>query len=436
MKKRGRAFGAALVAGSLALAPVLAHEVILERVVTAPDDPMPDGQPGENFRALGSPALHGDDVAFLGLGTAGTSGVFCRCGGAIQKVLLRGEPVPGAPGIEVRFISLPPTVWSGEVVFFAEYLVNLELRSGAYVWKDGSLEVVADFMTPVPGGAPGELFVNIDDVSNDERGVVFRGSGDQGRRGIYRLRRADGQLEVVVDEDTVSPDGTLFIGGADPFTRDGVTVFAGGSALTGGYYTDSGGVFSLVVPVGMPLPGGLPGEVIVFVINGSPSTGSGSVGFQATGTMGSWGLYGDLNGLVDVIIDLNTINPLTGLPFESASNVVAIGSDWVAFEAGAPSLMKTLWLRSFDGSSMIPITTEGEELDGQLAIFNNINHASTSGNRVAFSSFRELDEVIYIASPRGPTVVEIPTASEFSLIALVLLLVAGAILVLRRPQNS
>ena len=128
----------------------------------------------------------------------------------------------------------------------------------------GTYRLIADPNTPIPDGS-GDLFSSVGNsggtggaYSIDGDTVAFRAEGPTGQSGIYK--DVDGTLSVVVDNTTLVPGGTGDVFASFnqrvPEVRDGAVVFSG-SELGGssGVYIDLGGMLQSVIAPGDLLDG-------------------------------------------------------------------------------------------------------------------------------------------------------------------------------------
>jgi hypothetical protein len=157
-----------------------------------------------NFTSfVGSPAVSGDNVAFIASGGGGQQGVY--------RVLAQGPPIKVAdtstamPGSADSFqffesVSMDRSVVSAALAFVGGGTVGGVPMKGVYVSLNGPPIKVADFATLIPGGAG--MFSDFGAVAFDPDVAgnpitAFLGLGSTGQQGIYA--QFDGALRKVVD---------------------------------------------------------------------------------------------------------------------------------------------------------------------------------------------------------------------------------------------
>jgi hypothetical protein len=201
---------------------------------------------------------------------------------------------------------------------------------------DGVLVVVADRGTMVPGES--ELFSEFGPPVIDGNTVAFHGVSQSGKHGVYRW--ASGTISVIADEATAIPGGIgTFTGFAESFTLDsGFLAFRGvGSSGQQGIYSFSSGSLRVVVDGSTPQPGGS-GTFTDLSINSGGSDGSNLVFAAASGAA----VFTEIEGVLDVVADSNT--PIPGGSF--FSNPQIEGEDIVFFGAGWGAALGIFLLRN------------------------------------------------------------------------------------------
>ena len=148
---------------------------------------------------------------------------------------------------------------------------------------------VADTDTAIPGGTG-----NFEDFGTPSIGggeVAFRGRGSFPQQGVYT--DVSGSLRVVADLNTAIPGGT---GNFDIFTNpsiDGGDVafsgfgFGSGSDFEGGLYVEVGGMLFEVIAAGDTLDG----KTVEAVLSGEESLSGDQVAFFAGFTDGTEGVF-------------------------------------------------------------------------------------------------------------------------------------------------
>ena len=168
-----------------------------------------------NFQNFGSrPSIGGGDVAFLGIGTTGTPlerGIYSTVGGTLGVVADFFTAIPGGTGNFEGF-SFGPSIDGGEVAFFGggELVGSSFVQRGIYRTVGGTLGVVADLNTAIPGGTGN--FTSLGSApSNDGGNVAFVGVGSSGQIGLYLS--AGGMLhEIISLNDTLDGKNLVTVG--------------------------------------------------------------------------------------------------------------------------------------------------------------------------------------------------------------------------------
>jgi hypothetical protein len=198
--------------------------------------------------------------------------------------------------------------WFGEPAYDGTTVTFWGARTGEggiFVARDGNLEIIADTSTLEPRSGV-DTFEVFGDPAIDDKGVAFR-SYAPNFVGIYTS--IDGNLTFVADNQTKIPGGSdTFSGFSDPAFDDSATAFAGsGWNQQRGIYADLGGVLDVVVDrtTVAPNAGGA-----VFDDFGAPNLLSSSIIFRGrTPAPGQEGIYRVVDGNLEVIADRTTLLP-------------------------------------------------------------------------------------------------------------------------------
>lgn len=185
-----------------------------------------------------APSLDHGQVAFFGAGTANQQGIYKGMRGSLEVVADTTTPIPTSValpplGTFTGFTNFPSL--DGHNVAFGGFGPNIgspprPLR-GIYLNRAGSVEVVADIFTPVPGH-PQDTFSVFDlSPSLHNGGVAFHAEDSAGRTGIYTS--IGGNLALVADTTTPIPGSTgIFNGfGAFPSINHNNVAFAGDGGI-------------------------------------------------------------------------------------------------------------------------------------------------------------------------------------------------------------
>ncbi len=257
------------------------------------------------------PSMSGSATAFIGDGF-GTSfiqrGIYLREGGALTRVVDRATPMPNGGG--ANFFNIwNPSLENGRVAFAGWALDNGQ--RGVYSWENGTLSVIADKSTPIPGGSG--TFTNIFDCALDQGRLAFSALGSSGQSGLYLADQGFG-ITRIYDTNTSIPGGGgsfTFLGRVAP--SDGRIAFYGQGPGQEGFYADVGGQLAVVADHDTPAPG-LPG--VVFSGFGDIALDHGILAFQASLSNGDIGVFSTHTGLLQRVIGSG--DPLDGRTVEFA----------------------------------------------------------------------------------------------------------------------
>ncbi|NIA07447.1 MAG: PEP-CTERM sorting domain-containing protein [Actinobacteria bacterium] len=255
--------------------------------VSDTSSPIPGGT--GNFTLLYDPSLDGGGVAFKGMGSSGQDGIYTYIGGSLAKVADLGTGIPDGSGYFTSFGGFP-SFDGGNVAFNG---MGSSSQDGIYTYIGGSLAKVADTSSPIPGGTGN--FTVFYDPCLDGGEVAFAADD-----GIYKTVAST--LTKVADVNTPSPGGgantfTVFY---DPSFDGGEVAFVAEGSTADGIYTDVGGSLTLVASTNTAIPSGT-GDFINF---SGCSLDGGNVAFWAEGSSGQEGIYADLGGGLEKVVDL------------------------------------------------------------------------------------------------------------------------------------
>lgn len=243
----------------------------------------------------------------------GASGTYARIGGSLTVIADEDTLVPDGSGRRFGFFFEPPSIDGEQVAFWAER-ENLpgqfEEFEGIYLRSGGSLSVVADPTTPVPDGS-GNTFAFVSRPSLDGGDVAFGGSRLAPPpfgyfKGIY-LRSMAGSLSVVADGNTPVPGGAVSAFrefGAPSLDAGNVAFIAGDDSSIEGVYARVGGVLRLVADVQTPVPDGAGATFTRF---SEASLSGENVAYLADPDSGHQGIYALFRGELVKVIDTSDI---------------------------------------------------------------------------------------------------------------------------------
>ena len=251
--------GQALVATPLETPTGPGHGIFLldeagTTVVARDGDPAPGGGTF-TFPSELADLSEAGDVAFYA-DVTGSRGIFALLAGELVAVAREGDPAP-LPGRTLTFpsLALPSVADSGAVVFGAELEpYDVEPNVGIFRYENGTLTTLVLKGDPVPE-APGHVFSYVGQPqAGGDRSVVFEGDHYEGEtwiRGLYRLE--DGQLTRIVRTGDVLPR----VGGArfeSPDWQGIRTNEAGDIAFIGSLEDGRRGVFFHAAAGAAPVP--------------------------------------------------------------------------------------------------------------------------------------------------------------------------------------
>ncbi len=261
-----------------------------------------------------SPAIDHNNVAFRGFGSSfKQSGIYTNIGGLLNVVADTNTPIPNGGGrIFTAFGG--PSIYGRNVAFDGRGGKSSSGVSGIYTKIGSVLNVVADTNTRVPGThvphTTGKFtrfsIPSLNDGNVAFIGYDFNGSGSGGQEGIYTNIR--GSLKVVADRNTPIPGGTgKFYRFRIPSLDGQNMAFVGGGSGAGpfgspqGIYIYINGSLKVVADTNTPIPGGK-GKFTQF---GSVSFNGKNVAFQGFGSGGQEGIYTNITGSLSKVIALN-----------------------------------------------------------------------------------------------------------------------------------
>lgn len=261
-------------------------------------------------------------VVFIGFGAFSQNvsqqeGIHTNVGGVINVVADRNTPIPG--GTE-NFGSFKNSSIdnNGNVTFIGDSLVSFypnPYSGGIYTNVGGSLNVIADRSTPIPGGIGN--FGSFASISVDRQNgsVAFSASSSQSgiNTGIYT--NVGGRLNVIADTSTLIPGSTGdFNSFGTPSIDNGSVAFLANTAFRSPFpeaiYTNLGGELTKVIAAGDSLDG----KTIDSLQFKREGLSGNQIGFSVRFTNASSGIY------------IATLNP-TSIPESSTTlSILAVGA--------------------------------------------------------------------------------------------------------------
>ncbi len=170
----------------------------LETVADLSTD-VPDGF--RTFNSFRGPSLSDGEVAFLGYGFFGDGIYRGQASGNLSIVANESTVIPGETGTFAGFGEGSPDIDGGSVAFRG---IDSSGREGIYVDVGGSLSVVADTTTEIPGGSGN--FAAFGSLHLGAGNIAFVGADSSKTWGIYVM--SGGVLLDVIDlSDTLDGKG-------------------------------------------------------------------------------------------------------------------------------------------------------------------------------------------------------------------------------------
>jgi hypothetical protein len=351
-----------------------------------------------NFTAFGNPiSLGGGDVVFRGLGFGGQSGIYTFIGGTLAVVADLNTAIPGGSGnFTVLSSSVIASLGGGDLAFLG---LGSGGQSGIYTFIGGTLAVAADENTAIPGGSGNFTAFGFVIASLGGGDLAFLGLGSGGQSGIYMF--IGGMLAVVADLNTARPGASGTFGGFGTSISSmggGDLAFYGFGLLDdGGIYTFIGGTLAVVADLNTAIPGGVGN----FTGLSSPvSLGGGDVVFFGYGPL-QRGIYSFIGGTLAVVADLNTAIPGGSGTFHQIDQHLSMGGGDVAF-VGFDSEGQ-IGIYTFIGGTLAVAADLSTAIPGGSGNFTGFGYTVTGfgdalsidGGHVAFRGFGPGQQGIY-----------------------------------------
>ncbi|MBD2776866.1 DUF7453 family protein [Iningainema tapete] len=333
-----------------------------------------------NFARVDVYSLKQNNVAFRGFDSNGQQGIYINREGTLQLVVDNHTPIPGGTGNFSNFDDIFDSNFDGNNVAFQGS--DASGQQGIYVNRNGTLQLVVDSKTPIPDGTGN--FANFSSYFLKGNNVVFEGYASSEQRGIY-IKRDEAPLSVVVDNKTQIPGG---IGNFSSFSTSAVSennvVFLG-NGLNGGSFSQLQGIYinrdsalQVVVDKNTPIPGGV-GNFDNF--NFLKIEGD-NVFFVGFGSNGQRGIYVKRNGQLQVVVDkTNTSFPSSKGKFSDFSNPV-VERETLAFLGFLDSTAIGIYANV--SGSLLKVADLGDRLDGARISSLNLDTIKLSGTSLTF----------------------------------------------------
>lgn len=344
-----------------------------------------------NFFEFADLSLDKGNVVFYGVGTWGQQGIYTTVDEMTKVIADRNTPIPGGTGNFTSFSLIsPPLLRDGKVVFGGS---GIE-QQGIYIGVGGSLNVVADRNTPIPGGTGN--FLLFSSLSLDDDGTIAFAGYRYEQAGVYT--NVNGVFNVVADRNTPMPGGSgNFTSLVYPSLDNGSVAFRGNRFESNeeAICITVDGVFKVVADLNTPIPGGTGN----FTFLNRLSLDDGNVAFVGSGS-GQQGIYTNVGGTLNVIADRNTPIPGGTGNFTFFSNPLLDNGNVVFNGNGQEGGIYTNL-----GGSLTKVAARGDVLDNKIVSsvgnlgFSSGGGASISGEQIAFiARFTDGSKGIYIAT--------------------------------------
>lgn len=358
--------------------------------------------PGQNssFSSFSTPSIQGRQVAFRGDSVgAGLTGIYATSNSGLIKIVDTNTPIPGY-GSSDTFVTISnPSLYGGKIAFGGARDVSGFTFEGVVLYSGGTLSVVAQNGTPVPGTLS-DVFIYFFTCSLSGGRLGFT-SGTTSTWGVFAT---DGGLHAVADESTAIPGtSSLFTQFCfNPTFSAGDMAFCGTDGGVSGVYAESGSSLVLVADTATSIPGGS-GTFTGFPEN--PTIRDGRVAFRGEGSSGQKGVYLDDGGL-SLIADAATAIPggsgnfigFDDLDYEGPA-LNACGS--IAFRGEGSSGQEGIYATL--GGALAKVIKAGDALDGKTVAFVDVGREAIDLNRVAFhAAFTNGTSGVFVATASIP----------------------------------
>lgn len=356
------------------------------------------------FTNIGFPSVSNSIVAFSGAAPAlGQGGIYAvpAGGGVLTTVVDWNTLIPGGTG---TFTSTPMESFFGNTVVFVGTGTN---QRGIYTGSvmGGSLSVVADRNTPIPGGTGN--FNGMSNASISGTTVAFSGGDSASQGGIYFRPVGGGPLTLFANRNTPIPDGTgnfVSLGQPGVSVSDSTVLFkATGSGVQQGIYAGPimGGSLNAVVDTNTPIPGGTGN----FTVVAYPSLSGSTVGFLGIGSGNQRGIYtATLDGnSVTRIVDQTTPIPGGTGNFLNYSLGPSVSGTNLAFVGTGSGSQEGIYLTSSGAGTITEIISYGDFLDGRIVSDLGFFRTGLDMNMLAFrATFTDGSSGVYVTPVPEP----------------------------------
>jgi hypothetical protein len=360
--------------------------------------PIP-GLQGKTFREFSVPAISGEKVVFFGqsagLYDSDQAGIFLLENGSLQIVADVFTYIPGAT-VPVKFWRFDaPVISGGQIAFWGQYPA-FPLQEGIYFKDGGPLQVVADVSTLVPGGT-GTFQSAFDSRPSIDSGNVAFLSRSPTHPGVYTSR--GGVLRVVADLKTPIPSGQGTFASFEEVSISGASVaFVGQGAGQQGVYSDLGGTLHAEADLKTILPGGGPDDRGTASSLRGPALDGENLAFVAFGQLARSAIYDKQQGSLRVVVDNYTQIPGRSWNFDTFEPFISYEGGNLVFwsRAAPPNPYEGIFARY--AGRIVKVIDNDDTLDGRDIMFLTFGPRALSGHRIAFKAvFSDFSQGLYVA---------------------------------------
>jgi hypothetical protein len=332
------------------------------------------------FRRFSFPAIFDGRVSFAGEGEdlkpgePREAGIYTGVPGELERIADLATSIPGGVGTFSRFLDAP-SARGGKIAFFA---AGTNGQRGLYVGEPGKLVAAADLNTAIPNGNGKFLdFAMFPSPGFDGNNVAFTGIGGEGQVGVYSGKPTD--LKRVADRQTDIPDGKGKFGPqfGTPTISDGKTAFRGNGDRQNGIYTDRSGTLSVVARRGTAVPP--PQDNQVFALVDAPAISDGRIAFR--GSSSNTGIYSDVPGKLVTVADGSTDIPDGKGKFKNVV-IPALSGKNAAFHARGDNGQEGIYLDV--AGSLQKVVDLNTKIDGKAPIGFRFSRDGLDGTSLAF----------------------------------------------------
>jgi hypothetical protein len=250
-----------------------------------------------NYTSIGSPAVSGTNVVFLGSTSSSSNGFYLYPNGLPgSRVLDVNTAIPSGSGNFTSFAA--PSISGTNIAFY-----GAGTGQGGTYSTAGGLHAAANLNTAVPGGTGNfSDFGTLPTIRNAQ--VAFLGYGT-GQQGLYT--ETGGVLAKVVDTSTIPPDSAVsFTSFSNPSFDGGSVAFHAfsGGGVQNGIYSTAGGL-NAVADSGTAIPGGSGNFTS---LGDNTAIDGGSVVFTGSGSGSQSGIYTNYGGVNTVVNNTTFVN--------------------------------------------------------------------------------------------------------------------------------